>query len=89
MSGRISKRQQEQIRKISIHRLLGKVNNGRRINMPCPIHNGHNPMAFHLYPDNTYHCFNCGAHGSGAIDFVKDWDGCDYKKAVEQLSSYL
>lgn len=34
----------------------------------CPFHEEKTP-SFFIYPDNSYHCFGCGAHGN-AIDFL-------------------
>jgi len=34
----------------------------------CPFHPDKSP-SFVVYPDNTFHCFGCGAHGD-VIDYV-------------------
>ena len=34
----------------------------------CPFHKEKSP-SFFIYPNNTYYCFGCGAHGN-AIDFL-------------------
>lgn len=88
MSGKLTDQEKAMFRAIRIHKILGVRDTGRRISMRCPIHMGHNDQAFHLYPDNSYHCFNCGAHGRGAIDFVMELDGCSFDKAIEQLCDY-
>lgn len=51
----------------------------------CPLHQGDNTASFKVYPDNTFHCFGCGAHGD-VIDFVRLYDGLDFKEACRRLS---
>jgi DNA primase len=87
--GKLTDEELQMLRDIRIHRILGIKDNGRRFSMSCPIHNGHNTTAFSVYPDNTFHCFNCKAHGSGAIDFVKQLLECSFEKAIEELAIYL
>jgi len=59
----------------------------------CPIHNGNNPTAFHVYRTQDglehYHCFtNCpeGANGGDAIAFYMRWKQVDFKTAVAELA---
>lgn len=75
------------IREVKIHSILGLVNNGHRIGIACPIHNGRNPN-FNIYPDNSYFCFKCGASGNGAIDFVLAL-GYDFPDACQELIKYI
>lgn len=35
----------------------------------CLFHPEKTP-SFCIYPDNSYYCFGCGAHGNNAIDFM-------------------
>lgn len=42
--------------------------NGKRQTI-CPFHSENTP-SFFIFPNNSYHCFGCGAHGTGAIDFL-------------------
>jgi hypothetical protein len=35
----------------------------------CPFHEEDTP-SFHIYKENSWHCFGCQAHGKNAIDFV-------------------
>ncbi len=49
----------------------------------CPFHNEKTP-SFYVYDDH-YHCFGCGAHGSG-VDFVMETEGLSFPEAVERLA---
>ncbi len=60
----------------------------------CPLHNGNNQNAFHIYYGQDgiarYHCFtNCpdGANGGNSIDFYMRWRQVDFKTAVKELSN--
>ena len=53
---------------------------GRRHIALCPFHN-EKTASFVIYPDNTFHCFGCGAHGD-SIEFVKRIKQCDFREAV-------
>mgnify|MGYP001559136030 CR=1 FL=1 len=75
------------IRDVRIHAILGLPDNGRRVSMPCPIHKGRNPN-FNVYPDNSFHCFKCGANGSGAIDFCQAL-GYSFVESLEELVKYV
>lgn len=75
------------LREIKIHDLLGLKDTGRRVSFRCPFHQDRTP-SFSLYPDNSYHCFACGVHGSGAIDFLLE-TGVEMKEVVEELERYL
>ncbi len=57
---------------------------GSRQTALCPFHNDKTP-SFMIYPDNTFHCFGCGAAGD-AIDFVKQLKGCSFADAVTQMA---
>jgi P4 family phage/plasmid primase-like protien len=50
----------------------------------CPFHAEQTP-SFSVYPDNTYHCYGCGAHGD-AIAFAQFASGRSFREAVEQLA---
>lgn len=76
-------------RGVSIHNLLGKQNNGRRILMRCPLPNHRDSTpSFTLYPENNYHCFGCGQTGQGAIDFCMAL-GYSFQDSVEELIKHL
>lgn len=49
----------------------------------CPFHN-EKTASFRVYPDNTYHCFGCGAHGD-VIDFVKSVQNMSFEDACAFL----
>lgn len=76
MGGRLTPEEIQRFRDVSIHTVLGIENTGRKISMCCPMpqHHDRNP-SFLLAPDNSYHCFGCGVHGSNAIDFIRDYSG--------------
>ncbi len=51
----------------------------------CPIHRGEGPEAFHAnLSRNIFHCFSCGAGGSG-LDFVAALEGCTLREAALRL----
>jgi hypothetical protein len=50
----------------------------------CPFHEDSTP-SFVIYPNNTFHCFGCGANGD-SIDFVMKRDNIDFKSAVKVLA---
>jgi DNA primase len=87
MSISLTKEELQQIRDVSIHNILGVHGNSRRVSMPCPIHSGKNNN-FNLYQDNSFHCFKCGAHGNGAIDFVVAM-GFSFEDALVELVKYI
>lgn len=51
----------------------------------CPFHAERTP-SMHVYPNDTFYCFGCGAHGD-VIDFVMRLYGLSFKDAVEKLSA--
>ncbi len=58
---------------------------GRLYKGLCPFHPDRNP-SFFVYPDQwTYHCFGCGAHGSG-VDFVMNRRGLSFAEALALLA---
>lgn len=77
----------EIIRQIPIHTFLNIKNIGRKQMIKCPFHNEKTPSCV-VYPDNSFHCFGCGAHGKGAIDFFVKM-GYSFSETVNQLKGYL
>lgn len=75
----------EKLRNISIRTILGKRDNGRDLTICCPVHSDRT-ASFILYCDNHYHCFGCGIHGYGAIDFLVAL-GATFQEAVSELST--
>lgn len=85
---KLSNEEIQKFRDISIHRILGVQNNGRRISMRCPFHNERTP-SFVLYPDNSFHCYGtCNKGGKGAIDFCINL-GLSFNQSIEDLIKYL
>lgn len=77
----------ENIRNIPITRLLGLPPTSRRLHVRCPFHAEKSPSLV-IYPDNSFYCFGCTAHGSNCIDFVVKL-GSSFKDAIEELRKYL
>lgn len=75
------------IREIRIHQILNLPDTGRRVSMRCPFHNERSP-SFVLYPDNSFHCYGCGANGNGAIDFCMKLQ-YSFVDAVLELVKYI
>jgi hypothetical protein len=57
---------------------------GKKMIALCPFHTEKTP-SFNIFPDNTFHCFGCQAHGD-AIDFMILLKGCDFKEAIGQMT---
>jgi len=79
----------EELRAIPITKILGIQHASRRLAMQCPMpnHNDKSP-SFVLYPDNSFHCYGCGANGQNAIDFAVAL-GHSVKEAIRELKDYL
>ena len=79
----------ERARNVRISQLLGVKDRGIRFAVKCPFHkNGHerNP-SLSIYPDNSYHCYTCDAHGNNAIDFCLEL-GYTFKQTMLELVKY-
>ena len=59
---------------------------GNKYQCLCPFHADKKTESFFVYPDNTYHCFGCRAHGT-IIDFVMQYHDLDIKQAIERLAN--
>ncbi|CAN5119247.1 hypothetical protein BH09PAT1_BH09PAT1_4000 [soil metagenome] len=59
---------------------------GKRMTL-CPFHE-ERTASFVIYPDNSYHCFGCGAHGN-AIDFLIKKLGYSFEHACTILEGLL
>ena len=77
----------EQLRNIPISRILGLPEKDRRFSIRCPFHADTDPSMV-IYPDNSFHCFGCGAHGSNSIDFVMK-SGCSFQEAIKELKEFI
>lgn len=75
------------LRNISLSRILGTNNQGRRFSIRCQQHNDKTPSLV-IYPDNGFYCFSCGVNGKGAIDFLVKVLGVSFKEACQELSTY-
>ncbi len=49
----------------------------------CPFHN-EKTASFKIYPEGTFHCFGCGAHGD-VITFVMKMQNLDFNSACALL----
>lgn len=62
---------------------------GRVWHSTCPFHNGDNPTAFAVWPDNkTWFCYTGCNKGGDAIDLVMRWKGLEFVEAVKWLADY-
>ncbi len=77
----------ELARGVSIYTILGKKGNGRMQKVICQFHDDHNPSLC-IYPQGTFHCYSCGAHGNNAIDFAMLM-GNTFLEAVNKLQDYV
>jgi len=50
----------------------------------CPFHEENTP-SLHIYPNNQYHCFGCGAHGD-SIKFVMERNKLNFVDAIKFLT---
>lgn len=87
MNSKLKNEEVQKIRDISIQRIVGGDVRGRTRHIPCVFHKDHTPSLV-LYPDNSFHCFGCGANGQGAIDFTMKL-GYTFIEACEELLKYI
>jgi hypothetical protein len=78
----------QRLREISIFDILNVPDKGRRVGIPCPVHQGRNDN-FNLYPNNSYYCFKCGAVGSNGIDLIRDLKSYPKKMSSDQFVSVI
>lgn len=56
--------------------------------MRCPIHsNSENNSSFAVFPNNTFYCFSCSAHG-GIIHYTMESKGLNFDDAIGYLADY-
>jgi len=61
---------------------------GREYKACCPFHDEKTP-SFWVSPDKQfYHCFGCGAHGTG-LGFLMQYEQLPFPEAVEELAGRL
>lgn len=58
----------------------------RRGYLHCPFHSGDNTPSLRLYPNDTFYCFGCGAHGD-VIDFVAGMEQKSKGEAIKMLAA--
>lgn len=56
---------------------------GRGFQAICPLH-GDSDASFHIYPNNSFHCFGCGKSGD-SITFVRILHGLGFSQAVNYI----
>jgi len=78
------KAQAKQILISSLYSFQDLKKKGNRLYTRCPIHD-EKTSSFVIYPDNSFHCFGCHAHGRDSIDFIRLINRCDFKSAVARL----
>lgn len=66
-----------------IYKLVGLDNPRFPVRVRCPFHAEKSPSCY-IYRDNHWHCFGCGSHGFGAIDFIIGM-GYTFKEAVNHI----
>jgi hypothetical protein len=52
----------------------------------CPFHEDNTP-SFHIYKNNSWHCFGCQAHGNNAVDYIMKKNNLEFVEAVKLLIS--
>lgn len=50
----------------------------------CPFHDDSTP-SFHIFPNNSWHCFGCGVSGQNAIDYIMKKEHLGFVDAVKFL----
>ena len=80
---KLTKEQIEQARNVSLAKVMGVPDSGRRITICCPFHNEKTGSCV-LYPDNSFFCFGCNAKGKNSIDFLM-LTGMSFQQTVDEL----
>lgn len=89
MNSKLTNEDLQKIRDVSIYKILGIQQQGRRVSLRCPLQNHTDRTAsFTLYSNNGFHCFGCGANGQGAIDFCVAL-GYTFVEACQELIKYI
>lgn len=75
----------ERARSSQIENFLGDGRrSGDKFIAKCPFHEEKH-ASFYVYPDNSWHCFGCGAHGYNAIDYLIKKENLVFSEAVRRL----
>lgn len=81
----------QQVDLMALAQAAGATFDGRHSSR-CPLHQGDNPHAFHVYQRDgvwRWHCFTGCQAGGDAVEFVKRWRRTDFKGAVEELERWI
>jgi len=57
--------------------------------MACPIHKAENNKTSFSFTDTKFHCFSCGAKGTGAIDLLIKLKGIRFREATTILEGII
>ena len=75
----------DQKREIPIESLYeGNLRGVSRLQGLCPFHKEKTPSFVIYTEDNSFHCFGCQAHGTGAIDYLVA-SGYSFQEALARL----
>jgi len=88
--GQYSKNEIELARNVPVEKLIAgqvfNVGKGRK-RMLCPFHK-EKDGSFFIFPENTWHCFGCMAHGSNAVDFIMKKNNLNFPDAIAYLKRF-
>lgn len=74
----------ESVRSVTVQRLLGLPENGRRLKIRCPMHE-EKTASFTIYPSGDWCCYGqCNKQGQNALDLLIAM-GYAFPQAVEYL----
>jgi hypothetical protein len=82
----------EQIKEIDLYSLVQYYGvfkrKGIRSISNCPFHNERTPSFEVNHSRNTYHCYGCGVHGKGVINFVMAYEKLSFYDAIKWILSH-
>jgi hypothetical protein len=61
---------------------------GQRSMSNCPFHSERTPSFEVNHNRNTYHCYGCGEHGKGVINFVMAYEKLSFYDAIKWILSH-
>jgi CHC2 zinc finger len=69
---------------------LGGKAHGQNIRLACPIHGGTNASSLSVSRSTgAWKCFNCEAHGTDVIDFIRQRDGLGFIAAASVFGAWV
>jgi len=81
----LTEEQIKHARNVSLAKVMGVPDSGRRITICCPLPSHQdNTASCTLYPDGSWHCYGCDEHGQNAIDLLVK-SGVKFDEAVKEL----